>query len=340
MRNKITSSLSERFVPYEDLRPCKTAFIDARSPGSDQKENFTIIGSGVAENPHQHVHIQIPHGFNIGGARQPAGCVNSQHSHETEEVFFVHTGKWIFRTGPNGDGTEVYLEEGDIISIPTNVFRGFECVEGNQSFLYAILGKDDPGHVTWAPAVINEAEKHGLVLLENGGLIDLKAGGAIPDGAKVYEPISQETADNNFKIPTQEELEKCVVRHKNLKKNSHSNLCERSIGVSEDVIIGLDNPREGVPLAPIGYPHGFCVRRVSISPGGSIPEHIRNEEEVIFVHSGELNISTEIGNLTLKIGDTFTIPKGIKRKWVASYPHEAILLVVRGGDVPGPPQWS
>ena len=33
-------------VRYGELKPCKTAFIDAHTPGSDQKENFTIIGGG------------------------------------------------------------------------------------------------------------------------------------------------------------------------------------------------------------------------------------------------------------------------------------------------------
>jgi len=82
--------LSERLVRYRDLEPCRTAFIDTRSPGSDKKENFTIIGPGVAENPDQHVHITLPHGFNIGGARQPPHCLNSQHSHLTNEVFVGH----------------------------------------------------------------------------------------------------------------------------------------------------------------------------------------------------------------------------------------------------------
>ena len=35
-----------RIVRYGELRPCRTAFIDAHTPGSDQKENFTIIGGG------------------------------------------------------------------------------------------------------------------------------------------------------------------------------------------------------------------------------------------------------------------------------------------------------
>ena len=38
-------------VRYADLKACKTAFIDAHTPGSDQKDNFTIIGSGVSESP-------------------------------------------------------------------------------------------------------------------------------------------------------------------------------------------------------------------------------------------------------------------------------------------------
>ena len=43
--------MENRIVRYGDLRPCKTAFIDAHTPGSDQKENFTIIGGGVRKVP-------------------------------------------------------------------------------------------------------------------------------------------------------------------------------------------------------------------------------------------------------------------------------------------------
>ena len=49
--------LRSRLVRYADLRPCRNAFIDSRTPGSERKENFTIIGPGVAENPEQHVHV-------------------------------------------------------------------------------------------------------------------------------------------------------------------------------------------------------------------------------------------------------------------------------------------
>ena len=72
---KITSSeMEQRIVRYGDLVPCKTAFIDAHTPGSDQKENFTIIGGGVSESADQHVHIKETPGFNIGAAGQPPYC--------------------------------------------------------------------------------------------------------------------------------------------------------------------------------------------------------------------------------------------------------------------------
>jgi len=69
--------METRIVRYGDLQPCRTAFIDAHTPGSDQKENFTIIGAGVTESPHQHVHIRETPGFNIGAAGQPPKCRNS-----------------------------------------------------------------------------------------------------------------------------------------------------------------------------------------------------------------------------------------------------------------------
>ncbi len=40
--------LESRLIPYVDLRPCKNAFIDTRSAGSEGKENVTLIGPGAS----------------------------------------------------------------------------------------------------------------------------------------------------------------------------------------------------------------------------------------------------------------------------------------------------
>jgi len=46
MTKKISiDEMKTRLVRYGELKPCKTAFIDAHTPGSNQKENFTIKAS-------------------------------------------------------------------------------------------------------------------------------------------------------------------------------------------------------------------------------------------------------------------------------------------------------
>ena len=168
------STIESRIVRYGDLKPCKTAFIDAHTPGSDQKENFAIIGGGVSESPDQHVHITDKIGFNIGAAGQPPKCRNSLHSHTTAEVFFVAKGRWRFFWGLHGTAGEFIAEEGDIFNIPTGIFRGFENVGQDYGMIMSMLGGDDAGGgVTWAPQVIQDAQAHGLVLGNNGVLYDM-----------------------------------------------------------------------------------------------------------------------------------------------------------------------
>ena len=238
-QNRLAELLDERLVRYEDLRPCTTAFIDTRTPGRQEKENFTIIGPGVAENPDQHVHIEIPHGFNIGGARQPPGCINSQHSHETAEVFVIHKGTWAFYLGPDCEDGEVVLGPGDTISIPIHVFRGFKNVGDDIGYMFAVLGGDDPGNVTWAPYVFESAKQHGLVLMEDGSLVDTTRDEAMPEGTK---PMSPTTADDVARLRkmTAEEMVDCVVVHDEL----HAAAATRTAlpELREFPIIGAESP--------------------------------------------------------------------------------------------------
>ena len=226
--NSVTmKDMRDRLVRYGELIPCRTAFIDTRTPGSEMKENFTIIGPGVAENPDQHVHIREPHGFNIGAARQPPGCVNSQHSHETAEVFWIHSGRWRFMTGEHGEDGEVVLERGDTISIPIHVFRGFENIGSDVGFMFAALGGDDPGRVTWAPYVFDDARKYGLVLLESGRLIDTHAG----ESAPMDEPaMPVTTADQVARLDRLDSaaLERRVARYSAANGGANSALTSRA----------------------------------------------------------------------------------------------------------------
>ena len=67
---------ASRLVRYEDLIPCREAFVDCKLPGSETKVNYSIIGTGVAESGEQVVNITEPHGFALGVAAMPRGVTS------------------------------------------------------------------------------------------------------------------------------------------------------------------------------------------------------------------------------------------------------------------------
>ena len=328
-------------VKYDDLVPCKNAFVDSRSPGSDKKENFTIIGPGVSENPNQHVHIPVPHGFNIGGARQPVGCLNSQHSHLTAEVFIAHSGKWLFKWGVNGDEGSIEMAPGDTISLPTNMFRGFENIGDDRGFMFAVLGGDDPGRVTWAPAVFDLAKEYGLVLLKGGKLIDTTQGEEVPPGAELEQPPT-DAEIAALKSPSNDEMEKLVVRYADLKSNPDSPLIlNAEASVEECPIITPVATNDGFQPGPIEgwWEHGFNLRCIKMEAGASIADHSRSEEEVLLMFDGELNVELGGKNISIQKGDILTLPKGENRSWHGGNAGAAV-FVVRGSDTPSAPKFA
>lgn len=328
----------ERLVRYKDLKPCTTAFIDTRSPGSDKKENFTIIGPGVAENPDQHVHISVPHGFNIGGARQPPRCLNSQHSHLTNEVFLVHSGTWAFRSGVDAKDGEIILNPGDVISLPTDIFRGFENIGQSSGFLYAVLGEDDPGRVLWAPQVFELAAEHGLILMEDGSLVDTLAGETPPEGLSRMPVTSQEQVAAHQVVGI-DVLREISIRSRNFHWLNSTVLSEFD-GVEEVAILGPANKAESIPAGHFNWQHGFVMRALKMAPGATIDTHRRFEEEVIFTQQGTFRIEADNDVLELQAGDTFTTPVGVKRTFSNPGPDHCIVYITRRHDRPQAPEFS
>lgn len=311
--NAITAAeLQRRVVRYAELVPCYNAFIDTRTPGSEAKENFTIIGPGVSENPAQYVHIAEPHGFNIGGARQPPHCVNSQHSHDSAEVFVVMTGKWRFDLGEDGTDAQVELAPGDVVSLPVRTFRGFTNIGSEPGFLFAVLGDDDPGRVTWAPTVFAMARDYGLVLLENGRLVDTASGERLGPDMAPMPPTSAATADAMRRV-TPREAEGFVVR-------AHT-------APGAAVLIG-DN-------APINWPHGFAVSRLVLAGGDRHVLAASDAAQVLLVQAGAAGCRCAGHDLLLGAGDTFTVPRG--RDAAIETSDRAVVFLVTGKTpaVPG-----
>ena len=316
------SDIQSRIVRYGDLKPCKTAFIDAHTPGSDQKENFTIIGGGVSESPDQHVHIRDTPGFNIGAAGQPPRCRNSLHSHTTAEVFFVVKGRWRFFWGRWGTAGEVVLEEGDIFNIPTGIFRGFENIGTDYGMIMAILGGDDAGGgVTWAPQVIEDAGAHGLILGENGTLYDSKKGEALPDGVGPMPLLTDEELKGFPEVPIENVVRDYVARYWDLMALA-SNGPAKVIGT--DALL-LDKP-------------GF---EVELLTRGSIPAdaHTHKRHTVLMPVRGYWRLTVGGEEVTLNPGDTALINPGESHALVPSMTGEASLYRITATDDPAGATW-
>ncbi len=338
-----TDAMQSRLVRYADLQACRTAFIDTRTPGSTEKENFTIIGPGVSESPDQHVHIREKHGFNIGGARQPFGCVNSQHSHDTAEVFIVHTGHWRLHFGPNKEDGSLDLAPGDVASVPIHMFRGFSKLDQGKGFLWMPLGQDDPGKVTWAPAVFKAAEDHGLKLAKGGKLIDTTAGTYQLQEVELEAPPTQDNLAH-LKTPALDKLQQCVVRASEMRSNPDSPLAGE--GVEETGIIVPQVTADGFPTGPIQgwWPHDFNLRQLSLQTGAYVPMHARKEVEVLFVQSGMIEISWlndgAEESLFLGAGDTLSMPIGVQHSFRNTSSSPVVLFVVRGTESPQMPTFA
>lgn len=315
--------MENRIVRYGDLKPCKTAFIDAHTPGSDQKENFTIIGGGVSESPDQHVHISLPHGFNIGAAGQPPKCRNSLHDHRTAEAFFVLSGRWRFFWGRYGTAGEVTLEEGDIFNIPTGIFRGFENIGTEYGMIMAILGGDDAGGgVMWAPQVIEDAAAHGLILAETGKLYDTKKSEQLPEGVKPMPLMSAEELAKRPEPTTAEVLPNHVARYWDMVAYADRKPCK---------VIGQTGLLKDKP----GFEVDFVTRASAADD-----KHTHDRPSVLMPVKGHWRVDWDGGSAVLAPGDTMSVPENLAHSAVPSMTGEAALYHIVATDDPAGLTWK
>ncbi len=315
--------MENRIVRYGDLKPCKTAFIDAHTPGSDQKENFTIIGGGVSESPDQHVHISLPHGFNIGAAGQPPKCRNSLHDHRTAEAFFVLSGRWRFFWGRYGTAGEVTLEKGDIFNIPTGIFRGFENIGTDYGMIMAILGGDDAGGgVMWAPQVIEDAAAHGLILAETGKLYDTKKGEQLPEGVKPMPLMSAEELAKRPEPTTAEVLPNHVARYWDMVAYADRKPCK---------VIGQTGLLKDKP----GFEVDFVTRA-----SATANKHTHDRPSVLMPVKGHWRVDWDGGSSVLAPGDTMSVPENLAHSAVPSMTGEVAMYHIVATDDPAGLTWK
>jgi quercetin dioxygenase-like cupin family protein len=293
----------ERIAKFNELTPSTLPFVEGRLEGHKERKNYSIVGPGVAEDSGQSVKISQAHGYNLGAVSANPKNGSGLHSHTTAEVFLIYSGKWRFYWGQDGKN-EIILGKGDIISMPTNMFRGFENAGEGEGLIFVVLGNDDPGIITWVPKVLINAKETGLALLNDNSLIDLKKK-EIPNGKKLLEPISNEQLDtfDNYSL---DEIEKFICKFNNQSKFEYS--LNNQIKLIQ--IIGNQFCDQNYkPL--ISHNTGFNLSILK-SMNGKIEDLIFKEPTILFSQKGLWTIKINNDDFKIDSKDTFSVPLNTK----------------------------
>jgi len=295
--------MTERIARFNELTPSTLPFVEGRIEGHKERKNYSIVGPGVAEDSQQSVKISKPHGYNLGAVSANPKNGSGLHSHTTAEVFLIYSGNWRFYWGADGRN-EIILSKGDIISMPTNMFRGFENAGDEEGLIFVVLGNDDPGIITWVPNVLIKAKETGLALLDDNSLIDLKES-EIPPNRKLLEPITNEMLQkfDNYEI---NEIEKFICRFKN--QTNHE--IDLKNGIKLIQIIGSnfsDNKYDHL----INHNTGFNLSILKAKKG-LIEDLIFDKPTILFSQKGTWKVKIEKDEFNINSKDTFSLPLNTK----------------------------
>lgn len=339
------AAAKERLVRRSDMVACKVAFIDCKIKGSDQKENYSLIGTGVSQSDNQVVNLQEPHGFSLGVAAMPPGVVNNLHLHYTAEVFMIYAGRWLFRWGANGDEGTIIGEPGDVISMPTWIFRGFQNIGDVDGWIFSALGGDDTGGIIWHPSIIQQAAEHGLYLTKDSILVDTVAGALMPPREDLLEPIDMATV-HGFRRYSYDEMLGRTVKAQDRVWSSSALLDSCVAGYQSEVasVIGFGITQDRNQQAKIVYPHGFSVDWLRVHQGERIGTHRLAEKQVLIVYEGTAEITLNEGDqaTTLEIPSQglYSVPGDVWRSIKSVGDKPLVMIAMTSGDQKKVIVWS
>ncbi len=188
-----------------------------------------------------------------------------------------------------------------------------------------------------APQVFDLAKEYGLVLLEDGSLVDTTLGDTIPEGKK---PMSVTSAEQiaEHRVVNSNAMESIVQRTETFDWAKNNCLAQFD-GVEEVALVEPESSAEDLPAGKLNWSHKFVVRGLKLAQGSKVNDHIRYEEEVIFIHQGEVDIIIDSETLSLGKGDTFTTPIKATRSYTQQGSGNCILYITPRHDQPQAPKF-
>jgi mannose-6-phosphate isomerase-like protein (cupin superfamily) len=160
--------MRKRIAVWKDLKSSAMPLVDAVLP-QYKREIFNVIGRGVTEDATMAVAIPDAQDFHMAIIKAQPGKGTGLHTHKTIEVFLVLSGTWSVQWGDDGEN-ELTLGQWDVISIPTEIMRGFRNDGSEEAVLLSILGGTNPGKVGWNDSVLDAVKARGYALDEDGNI--------------------------------------------------------------------------------------------------------------------------------------------------------------------------
>jgi mannose-6-phosphate isomerase-like protein (cupin superfamily) len=282
----------------------------------------------------------------------PNGVTNNLHLHFTAEVFINFGGTFRLRWGVDGKQGEYLSQDGDVISVPSWIFRGFTNEGPDDGILLTVLGQDVTGGIIWGPSVLDEAKSYGLYLTADNRLIDTVAGDELPADAELIKPMRQRYIDE-LTAYSVDEFRGRVTQPGDRVYSARALLCHDLPGGKAELALvigyGMSEDRRQVPR--LHEPHSFNLAWVSAMPGEGILRHRYDNTSVLIVKSGRWEVTVNDGDqaqtVQLDPQDALSVPSGSWRSYRLLEPGESAategtgeLLVVNGGDARVRLEWA
>ncbi len=344
MAHEMTSEdANTRLIRRADMVACKLAFIDCKMPGSENKENYSLVGAGVTQSRDQVVNITEAHGFSLGVAAMPPGTVNNLHVHFTAEVFMIQRGTWTFRWGADGQDGEIVGHPGDVVSIPTWIFRGFTNTGAEDGWIFTALGGDDTGGIIWHPSILATAAQYGLFLTRDNLLVDTDGRAGRPGPDALMPALSAEQIASLPRYSPAQMLRRVVpAGQRAWSGEALLDACLPGHASELAPVIGHGMTEDRAHAAPIGNPHGFSVEWLRIQPGNRVGRHRLSEKQVVIVFSGALRVELNDGDVTVPVGtgECFSAPPHVWRSLVAAGDGPVEAALITSGDARKRVTWA
>jgi quercetin dioxygenase-like cupin family protein len=287
-------ALEQRVIPFASLKHTTQAFIDYAIPECTPKYNYALVGPGVSQDPRQPVSLREPHGFQVGGVSMPHGKVNPPHMHFTCEVFICTRGRWRIEWGFNPEPSSADIGEGDLISVPTWIYRGFRNIGENDGFLFTALGGDNTGGILWAPGTLEAAARQGVHLTQDHRIVDERRGERLAPPLQRLEPMTAEEI-GALRVWTPQQMARRIVRFQDLQWSGPALLDSALPGCGAQLAsaVGLGMSEDRDAESPVANAHGVSIEWLRIPPGGRVSRHLLAEKQVLIAKGGTIEVEVE-----------------------------------------------